>query len=82
MGCSLEAGERAPRPSEMNGALTWEQEHLTLLDANVLELISVDDAEEHATLVLVEPFLCGSARPSWLALPDRGRGRTSVSFTW
>ena len=42
----------------MSVAPTWEQEHLALLDADVLELIAVHDAEKHAALVLVEPFLC------------------------
>ncbi len=35
----------------------WKQEHLALLDANVAEDPVVDDAQEHPTLVFVEPFL-------------------------
>ena len=37
--------------------LTWQEEHLALFDPDILELIPVHNAEQHATLVLVEPFL-------------------------
>ena len=36
---------------------TWKEEHLAFLNADVPELLAVDHSEEHATLVLVEPFL-------------------------
>lgn len=36
---------------------TWQQEHLALLNPDVLEDPIVDDLEDHVALVLVEPFL-------------------------
>ena len=39
--------------------LTGQQEHLTLLDPDITELVSVNYTQEHATLVLIEPFLKG-----------------------
>ena len=35
----------------------WKEGHLSFLNADVPELLAVDHSEEHATLVLVEPFL-------------------------
>lgn len=35
---------------------TRQEEHLLLLDADILELAIIDDFEEHAALILVEPL--------------------------
>ena len=36
---------------------TWEEEHLTLLNPNVPEFLTVNYTEKHTTFVLVEPLL-------------------------
>ena len=36
---------------------TREKEHLAFFDANIAELFAIYDPQEHATLVLIEPFL-------------------------
>ena len=36
---------------------TWQQEHLALANVDILELVSVDYAQQHRAFVLEEPFL-------------------------
>ena len=36
---------------------TWEEEHLSLSDVDIFELISFDYTKKHGPFVLIEPFL-------------------------
>lgn len=47
---------------------TRQQEHLSLLNTDVPEFAIVDDPQEHAALVLVEPFLQPTKAPSALCM--------------
>ena len=39
------------------GLLTRKQEHLPFLNVDVSKLLAVNDAEDHAALVLIKPLL-------------------------
>ena len=43
-------------PNGIMGRVGREEEHVALVDADVAKLAIIDDLEEHAALVLVEPF--------------------------
>ena len=60
--CPPPASASTTRRVRGPSARTGQEEHLALLDADVAERAVVDDAQEHAALVLVEPLLRGRQR--------------------
>lgn len=57
---SVTLNHNAHRVGESNWVVRrigWQEEHLSFLDGEILELAVIHDLEEHVALVLIEPFL-------------------------
>lgn len=70
--CGVLAAEHSVNRHTSNKRMmpTRQQEHLALLNTDVPELAIVDDPQEHAALVLIEPFLQPTKVPSALCICD------------
>src|SRR5436305_1163370 len=59
IGCSTENPVSKSGETRVLGStvgLTWEQEHLSFVNDDILELLPIHDFQQHRTLVLIEPL--------------------------
>ena len=59
IGCSTENPVSKSGETQVLGStvgLTWEQEHLSFVNDDILELLPIHDFQQHRTLVLIKPL--------------------------